>query len=126
MVLPKPGQCREETSLRASARMQPRPSARLYSTIFLIPPMAMKKPTPILFRSPFVGAVDGAYLSQILYQTHQLDGVTFVPMIRTRAQVADPNTGQVLTGPGTGVDYMTNLAEYLTIETGNRATSPNV
>src|SRR5947209_1524749 len=79
-----------------------------------------------LFRYPFVGTLDGPYLSQILYQTHQLDGVTFVPRIRTRAQVADPNTGQVLTGPGTGVDYMTNLTEYLTIETGNRATSPNV
>jgi len=79
-----------------------------------------------LFRYPFVGAADGPYLSQVLYQTHQLDGVTFVPKIRTRAQVADPNTGQVLTGPGTGVDYMTNLNEYLIVERGNPAVSPNV
>jgi len=79
-----------------------------------------------LFRYPFVGTLDGPYLSQILYQTHQLDGVTFVPKIRTRAQVADPNTGQVLTGPGTGVDYMTNLNEYLIVERGNPAVSPNV
>ena len=91
---------------------------------------AFSGPTPVtpqnLFRYPFFGCTGGPYVSQVLYQTHLLDGVTFVPKVRTRAQVADPNTGQVLTGPGTGVDYMTNLTEYLHVETGNGAVSPNI
>src|SRR5260370_28172674 len=44
-----------------------------------------------------------------------------VPQIRTRLQVADPNTGQVLTGPGTGLDFMTNLNEYVFVENGKGA-----
>jgi hypothetical protein len=74
-----------------------------------------------LFRFPFVGATDGPYVSQILYRTHRLDGVDFVPMLHTRLPVADPNTGQVLTGPGTGLDFMTNFPEYLFVEDGNGA-----
>ena len=69
----------------------------------------------------FFGATQGPYVSQILYQTHQLDGMTLVPQIRTNLPVADPNTGQVLTGPGTGLDFMTNFAEYLFVENGNGA-----
>jgi len=79
-----------------------------------------------LFRYPFVGCTDGPYVSQILYRTHQLDGTTFVPRITTRAQVSDPNTGNVLVGPGTGVDFMTNLTEYITVENGNGGISPNI
>jgi hypothetical protein len=79
-----------------------------------------------LFRFPFVGATDGPYISQLLYQSHRLDGADFVPKMHTRAQVADPDTGQVLTGPGTGVDFMTNFAEYLTVEDGNGAISPTI
>jgi len=78
-----------------------------------------------LFRYPFFGATDGPQVSQLLYQTHSLDGATFVPKITTRAQVADPDTGQVLTGPGTGVDFMTNLTEYVTVENGNGGISPS-
>src|SRR5262245_27012906 len=78
-----------------------------------------------LFRYPFIGCTDGPYVSQILYQTHRLDGVDFVPMAHSRLQVADPNTGQVLTGPGTGVDFMTNLPEYVFTEDGNGALQPN-
>jgi hypothetical protein len=91
---------------------------------------AFAGPRPVtaqnLFRYPFVDATVGPYVSQILYQTHQIDSITLVPQLRTRAQVADPNTGAVLTGPGTGVDFMTNLGEYLTVETGNGAVSANV
>jgi hypothetical protein len=86
-------------------------------------------PTPVtpqnLFRYPFVGCTDGPYVSQILYQTHRFDGVTFVPKLNTRLPVADPNTGQVLTGPGTGVDFMTNFPEYLFVEDGNGALQPS-
>jgi len=78
-----------------------------------------------LFRFPFVGATDGPYVSQILYQSHRLDGADFVPKLHTRLPVADPNTGQVLTGPGTGVDFMTNFPEYLSVENGNRALQPS-
>lgn len=78
-----------------------------------------------LFRYPFIGCTDGPYISQILYQTHRLDGVDFVPMAHSRLQVADPNTGQVLTGPGTGVDFMTNLPEYVFTEDGNGPIQPN-
>jgi hypothetical protein len=87
-------------------------------------------PTPVtpqnLFRFPFIGATDGPYVSQILFRSHRLDGADYVPLVHTRAQVADPNTGQVLTGPGTGVDFMTNLSEYVFVERGNGALSPNV
>jgi hypothetical protein len=80
-------------------------------------------PRPItpqnLFRFPFIGCTDGPYVSQILFQTHRLDGVDFVPKLNTRLPVADPNTGQVLTGPGTGFDFVTNFPEYLFVENGN-------
>jgi hypothetical protein len=86
-------------------------------------------PTPVtpqnLFRYPFIGCTDGPYVSQILYQTHRLDGVTFVPKLNTRLPVADPNTGQVLTGPGTGFDFMTNFPEYVFVEDGNGALQPS-
>lgn len=75
-----------------------------------------------LFRYPFIGCADGPYVSQILYQTHSLDGATYVPMIHSRFQVADPVTGDVLpetTSPG--VDYMTSLTEYVSVENGNGA-----
>jgi len=45
-----------------------------------------------LFRFPFVGATDGPYVSQLLYRSHRLDGVDFVPMLHTRLPVADPIT----------------------------------
>ncbi|HEV2991519.1 MAG TPA: twin-arginine translocation signal domain-containing protein [Candidatus Angelobacter sp.] len=77
-----------------------------------------------LFRFPFIGCADGPYVSQILYQTHRLDGIDIVPKLHTRLPVADPNTGQVLTGPGTGVDFMTNFPEYLFVEDGNGALQP--
>lgn len=70
----------------------------------------------------FFGATDGPYISQILYTTHTLDGVKFVPQISTKFQVADPNTGQVLpasTSPG--IDFMTNFSEYLFVENGKGA-----
>src|SRR5437667_2999404 len=57
-----------------------------------------------IFRYQFRDSLNGPYISQFLFQTHRLDGVTFTPMINTRTQVADPKTGQVL---GTGFDYMT-------------------
>jgi hypothetical protein len=78
-----------------------------------------------LFRFPFIGCTDGPYVSQFLYQSHRLDGADFVPKIHGRLQVADPNTGQVLTGPGTGVDFMTNLPEYVFVEDGNGALQPS-
>ena len=78
-----------------------------------------------LFRYPFVDATVGPYVSQILYQTHRLDGVDFVPQPHSRLQVADPDTGNVLTGPGTGVDFLTNLPEYVFTESGNGAIQPN-
>src|SRR5260370_155500 len=75
-------------------------------------------PTPVtpqtVFRYPFPDVIVGPYVSQILFQTHRLDGVTFVPTIRTRQQVSDPNTGQVL--PNGGLDFMTNFPEYLSVE----------
>jgi len=74
-----------------------------------------------LFRFPFVGATDGPYVSQILYQSHRLDGIDVIPKLHTRLPVADPNTGQVLTGPGTGLDFMTNFPEYVFVEDGNGA-----
>ena len=74
-----------------------------------------------LFRFPFVGATDGPYVSQILYQSHRIDGIDVIPKLHTRLPVADPNTGQVLTGPGTGLDFMTNFPEYLFVEDGNGA-----
>ncbi|PWT90980.1 MAG: hypothetical protein C5B54_06190, partial [Acidobacteria bacterium] len=74
-----------------------------------------------IFRYPFFGTSDGPLISQVLYQTHFFDGVQHVPQIRTVLPVADPNTGQVLTGPGTGLDFMTNLNEYLFVENGNGA-----
>jgi hypothetical protein len=88
-------------------------------------------PTPVtpqnLFRYPFIGCTDGPYVSQFLYQTHSLDGALYVPMIHSRLQVADPVTGNVLpatTSPG--VDYMTSLAEYVSVENGNGAfNAPN-
>jgi hypothetical protein len=68
------------------------------------------------------GVTTGPYISQLLYQTHNFDGVTYVPRINTKFQVADPNTGAVLpksTSPG--IDFMTNFAEYLFVENGNGA-----
>jgi hypothetical protein len=78
-----------------------------------------------LFRHPYIGCTDGPYVSQILYQTHRFDGATFVPKLNTQLPVADANTGQVLTGPGTGVDFMTNFPEYLFVEDGNGALQPS-
>lgn len=75
----------------------------------------------------FFGADVGPYISQILYQGGKgtpdqfFDGIKMVPMISTLLPVADPNTGQVLTGPGTGLDFMTNFSEYLFVENGNGA-----
>ncbi len=87
---------------------------------------AYSGPKPVtpqnLFRYPFFGTTDGPLISQVLYTTHTLDGVTFVPMIKTRFQVADPNTGTVLpasTSPG--IDFMTNLNEYVFVENGKGA-----
>jgi hypothetical protein len=86
---------------------------------------AYSGPKPVtpqnIFRYPFFGATDGPIISQILYTTHSLDGVNFVPMIKTRFPVADKNTGTVLTGPNTGLDFMTNLNEYVFVENGNGA-----
>jgi hypothetical protein len=88
-------------------------------------------PTPVtpqnLFRYPFIGCATGPYVSQFLYQTHTLDGANYVPMIHSRLQVADPITGNVLPGSTSpGVDYMTNLTEYLSVENGNGAfNAPN-
>lgn len=76
-------------------------------------------------QNAFFGATEGPYISQLLYQTHQLDGVTYVPQIRTNLPVADPNTGEILTGPGTGVDFVTNFPEYLFVENGNGAIQPS-
>ncbi len=83
-------------------------------------------PAPVtpqnLFRYPFIGCVDGPYVSQFLYQTHSLDGAIYVPKILSRYQVADPVTGDVLpstTSPG--VDYMTSLADYVFVENGKGA-----
>src|SRR5215472_10498903 len=70
------------------------------------------------------GVTTGPFVSQLLYQTHNFDGVTFVPKINTRFPVADKNTGQVLTGSGTGLDFMTDFAEYLFVENGNGAINP--
>jgi hypothetical protein len=78
-----------------------------------------------LFRYPFFGATDGPYVSQLLYQTHFFDGTKFVPQIRVHAQVADPNTGDVLMD-SPGVDFMTNLPEYVQVENGQGAISDNV
>ena len=58
-------------------------------------------------------------MSQFLYQTHSLDVATYVPLIHSRLQVTDPVTGNMLpetTSPG--VDYMTSLAEYVSVENG--------
>lgn len=77
-----------------------------------------------LFRYPFIGCTDGPYVSQVLYQTHKLDGADYVPKINSRLQVADPVTGTVLTTTP-GVDYMTNLAEYVAVENGSPFTAPN-
>lgn len=86
---------------------------------------AYSGPKPVtpqnIFRYPFFGATDGPLISQILYTTHSLDGVKFVPMISTRFPVADKNTGTVLTGPNTGLDFMTNLNEYVFVQNGNGA-----
>jgi hypothetical protein len=86
---------------------------------------AYSGPKPVtpqnIFRYPFFGATDGPIISQILYTTHSLDGVNFVPMIKTRFPVADKNTGTVLTGPNTGLDFITNLNEYVFVENGNGA-----
>jgi hypothetical protein len=86
---------------------------------------AYSGPKPVtpqnIFRYPFFGTTDGPLISQVFYQTHSFDGVTYVPRINTRLRVADPNTGQVLTGPGTGLDFMTNLNEYVFVENGNGA-----
>jgi hypothetical protein len=71
------------------------------------------------------GVTTGPYVSQILFQTHKFDGVTFVPKINTTFPVADKNTGQVLTGAGTGLDFMTDFAEYLFVENGNGAINKN-
>jgi hypothetical protein len=71
------------------------------------------------------GVTTGPYVSQILFQTHNFDGVTFVPKINTRFPVADKNTGQVLTGPGTGLDFMTDLNEYVFVENGNGPINPS-
>jgi len=80
-----------------------------------------------LFRYPFIGCTDGPYVSQLLFQTHSLDGANYVPMIHSRFQVADPVTGDVVpqaTSPG--VDYMTSLADYVSVENGNGAfNAPN-
>src|SRR5262249_28106878 len=92
---------------------------------------AYSGPKPVtpqnIFRYPFFGTTDGPLISQILYQggphtpDQFFDGIKMVPAIRTRLQVADPNTGQVLTGPGTGLDFMTNLNEYVFVENGRGA-----
>jgi hypothetical protein len=86
---------------------------------------AYSGPKPVtpqnIFRYPFFGATDGPIISQILYTTHSLDGVKFVPMISTKFPVADKNTGTVLTGPNTGLDFMTNLSEYVFVQNGNGA-----
>ncbi len=78
--------------------------------------------TQNLFRYPFIGCTDGPYVSQFLYQTHTLDGADYVPMIHSRLQVADPVSGNVLpatTSPG--VDYMSNLPEYVWVQDGKGA-----
>jgi hypothetical protein len=87
---------------------------------------AYSGPKPVtpqnLFRYPFFGATGGPLISQLLYRTHNFDGVEFKPMINTRFPVADPNTGAVLpasTSPG--IDFMTNLNEYVFVENGNGA-----
>jgi hypothetical protein len=68
------------------------------------------------------GVTTGPYISQFLYQTHNFDGVTYVPKINTKFQVADPNTGNVLpSSTSPGIDFMTNFAEYLFVENGNGA-----
>jgi len=86
---------------------------------------AYSGPKPVtpqnIFRYPFFGATDGPIISQILYTTHSLDGINFVPMIKTRFPVADPNTGTVLTGANRGLDFMTNLNEYVFVENGRGA-----
>jgi hypothetical protein len=90
---------------------------------------AYEGPKPVtsknLFRYPFIGCQDGPYVSQLLYQTHSLDGVQYVPMINSHLQVADPVTGDVLPLPNfPGVDYMTSFAEYLAVENGNPFAAP--
>ncbi|HEX9222907.1 MAG TPA: hypothetical protein VF860_06225 [Candidatus Acidoferrales bacterium] len=85
-------------------------------------------PTPVnaqnIFRYPFTDVTFGPYISQILYQggpnTPQqfFDGVQFVPAIRTRQPVSDPNTGNVI---GPGLDFMTNFTEYLSVENSGQS-----
>lgn len=80
-----------------------------------------------LFRYPFIGCIDGPYVSQFLYQTHNLDGADYVPMIHSRLQVADTVTGNVLPATASpGVDYMTSLAEYVWVEDGKGAFNTNL
>ncbi len=86
---------------------------------------AFAGPTPVtpqtIFRYNFADALNGPYISQILFRTHRLDGVDFVPKINTRAQVSDPLTGNVL--PNGGFDFLTNVGEYIFIENGHPTTS---
>jgi hypothetical protein len=91
---------------------------------------AYEGPKPVtsqnLFRYPFIGCTDGPYVSQLLYQTHSLDGAEYIPMINSHLQVSDPVTGDVLPRPAfPGVDYMTSFAEYLSVENGNAFSAPN-
>jgi len=90
---------------------------------------AYQGPTPVtsqnIFRYGIFGnptapadSLLGPYISQILFRTHRLDGVDFVPMMHTRLPVSDPNTGNVI---GPGFDIMTNFTEYLQVETGAAA-----
>jgi hypothetical protein len=78
-----------------------------------------------LFRYAFTDADIGPYVSQILYQSHRIDGTDFVPKIHSRLPVSDPETGKVVTGPGTGTDFMTNLPEYVYVENGKGALQPS-
>jgi hypothetical protein len=72
-----------------------------------------------LLRYPFIGCTDRPYVSQLLYQTHFLDGATYVPQIHSRLPVADPVTGDVLLATlSPGVDYLTNLEEYVWVQDG--------
>src|SRR5437879_4084602 len=61
---------------------------------------AYQGPTPVtpqtvsrygVFGQPTASSdsLNGPYISQILFRTHRLDGVDFVPMIHTHAQVSD-------------------------------------
>lgn len=71
-----------------------------------------------LFRYPYAGCIDGPMVSQFLYRTFTVDGISVQPTPVSQLPVIVWNPDGTLNSFGPGLDFLTSFNEWLVVENG--------